>query len=195
MKSKLLSSRNRIHLQLHDYTQKIALNNSSQKVRILYKNPDKPLLLWVDGGILDFCCSDAGKYLDHYTDIFVVAYWQPELKAFNSVNQVLKCLFNISHKLKSQFFMNKIYLLGHSFGTLFTLPAVKMYPKLYYSYLAVGQYINLLKNYQAFHKEILKNLNNKYSISAYILKKYETVTYKNLCQYDRFIRINGLLNA
>ena len=115
MKSKLLSSRNRIHLQLHDYTQKIALNNSSQKVRILYKNPDKPLLLWVDGGILDFCCSDAGKYLDHYTDIFVVAYWQPELKAFNSVNQVLKCLFTLNKSSLIYYinFMMLIVLIEH----------------------------------------------------------------------------------
>jgi len=59
-----------------------------------------------------------------------------------TLEQFISDAHELTQYLKKRFHKRKIYLLGHSWGTLFGILLVQKYPQDYYAYIGVSQVVN-----------------------------------------------------
>jgi pimeloyl-ACP methyl ester carboxylesterase len=134
----------------------LTINGVKQWVLIQSNDTTKPVLLILHGGPgYAFLPLFHGfnKGLENH---FIVVNWDqrgagrsysPKIPASSmTLRQLLADLEEVTRYLKKRFHRKKIYLLGHSFGTVLGLSAVKKHPENYHAYIAVGQVVGPIPN-------------------------------------------------
>ena len=127
----------------------VEVNGTKLGMLILAKDSTKPVLLFLGGG------PAIPEYLlekDHPSGLeqeFVVCYlsyrgtslsYDPNVDPTSmTIEQYIDDVLEITNYLRERFGRDKIYLLGHSFGTYVGINTVARYPELYYSYIAMAQ--------------------------------------------------------
>lgn len=119
---------------------------------ILSKDSDNPVLLVCGGGpgIPQYLMeSMLGSPL---TDVFTVCYWDYRgtgLSYSNAISSVGMTTENfigdtlrMTDYLADRFGKNKIYIMGHSFGTYIALKTVQAHPEKYVCYIAMAQIVS-----------------------------------------------------
>ncbi len=145
---------------------KIKIGGVEQWVLIRSENPSNPVLLFLHGGpgtsempLLRHYNKDLEKY---YT---VVMWDQRGAGKSNhgsipdesfSLNQILDDTHEITQYLKKRFTQPKIFLVGHSWGSILGIITIKKYPEDYYAYVGIGQVVNAKKNLQLSYDTINK---------------------------------------
>lgn len=135
---------------------KVEINGIDQGLIIKGKDINKPVLLIVHGGPgLPFYFL-TNLYETSLEDEFVVCYWDQrgtglsyqkdmDIKMMNT-EQFISDTIEVTKYLKSRFNQEKIYLLGHSWGTYLGLMAVKREPEHYHAYIAMSQVVNQVES-------------------------------------------------
>ena len=87
---------------------------------------------------------------------FIMVYWDERgagksyspfiNKDTMNINQLVDDTIALSKYLKNRFGKSKIFLLGHSFGSIIGAKAAFKNPELYYAYIGEGQMINVKEN-------------------------------------------------
>ena len=72
------------------------------------------------------------------------------------VDQFVKDTAELSRYLLKRFHKKKLYLMGHSWGTLLGVLAVTWYPELYYAYGGIGQFVEGKENEEIGHRYALE---------------------------------------
>lgn len=119
---------------------------------ILSKDSDNPVLLVCGGGpgIPQYLMES--MYRSPLTDLFTVCYWDywgtglsyrdgisaDEMTSDRFIADAL-CMTDY---LAGRFGKNKIYIMGHSFGTYIALKTVQLHPERYVCYIAMAQIVN-----------------------------------------------------
>jgi len=130
------------------------LEGTRQSLIIKSKDSLNPILLYVHGGPGSpefFFIEHFGSQIDQ---IFTVCYWE-QLGAGKSYNPGIDPeLMSLDHfvedgaavsgYLKQRFGTEKIFLLGHSWGSMLGSYMAARYPDLYYAYFGIGQVANQL---------------------------------------------------
>ncbi len=130
----------------------VDVNGTSLGMVITAKDATKPVLLFLGGG------PGIPQYLLEYmypTGIeneFVVCYleyrgtslsYQPGMPADDlTIEQYVSDVAEVTHYLRKRFGQEKIYLIGHSFGTYVALNTVGKHPELYHAYIAMSQMVD-----------------------------------------------------
>lgn len=86
-----------------------------------------------------------------------------------TINQFVADTLELSHYLCKYFEQDKIYLLGHSWGTMIGLLAIYKEPSLFMRYFGVAQVVNYLSAEKLSYKKILEkaiSTNNQKAIKA-----------------------------
>lgn len=130
----------------------VEINGIEQGMIIKGVNIDKPVLLIVHGGpgLSDYFLSKI--YDTGLENEFVVCYWEQrgtglsfhndmDKKMFNT-EQFIKDTIEVTQYLRQRFNQDKIFILGHSWGTYLGLMAAKREPELYVAYIAMSQIVN-----------------------------------------------------
>lgn len=134
----------------------LEINGVDQWIQIQTNDCSQPVLLILHGGpgyaIMPLFHLRNAVLEDH----FIVVNWDQRGagRSFSSkiprksmtFNQFLADLDVLTTYLKQRFERQKIYLLGHSWGTMLGMTAAKMHPKDYYAYIGVGQVISPIAN-------------------------------------------------
>jgi len=127
----------------------VTLGNTKQSVIIRGEDRSNPVLLLVHGGP-----GSAETPLFRYYNAaleknFVVVYWDQRAcgKSYTErdataplcVQMFVQDLCDLAKYLKEVLGKEKIYLLGHSWGTLLGIFAVSQHPELFHAYVGTGQ--------------------------------------------------------
>jgi pimeloyl-ACP methyl ester carboxylesterase len=135
---------------------RIRINGLEQGMFIRGEDPDKPVLLFVHGGP-----GMPEHFLDrtHPTGLekdFVVCWWEqrgagmsfsPDIPpASMTVEQLLSDTVAVTDYLRERFGKEKIYLVGHSWGSFLGIQVARRAPDRYFAYIGMGQVSYQLKS-------------------------------------------------
>ncbi|MGE0821229.1 MAG: alpha/beta fold hydrolase [Candidatus Binatia bacterium] len=137
---------------------RIPLGGIMQSLLVQGQDETKPVLLFLHGGpgvpIIPFVRDfDATGTLQQH---FVIAYWD-QRGAGNSyhadippesmnIEQFLADTYELVEILRDRFQTPKIYLVGHSWGSILGILTVARHPELFHAYVGIGQAVDLEKN-------------------------------------------------
>ena len=84
-------------------------------------------------------------------------------------------IYTLSLILLKRFGHKKLYLLGHSWGSVLGINFVKRYPELIHTYIGCGQVVNMRKSLKIAHEFAVQR--NKEKQNKKILAKLKTIDY------------------
>lgn len=147
-----------------DQLEKIDLGGVEQWILIRGHQADAEVLLFVHGGPgvpnMPFCHLNAALERK-----FVVVQWDQRGagKSFASdvppdsmrIDQFVSDARELSELLAARFDKEKIYLLGHSWGSVIGAKAASRFPELYHAYIGVSQVTNVMETQEILYRETL----------------------------------------
>ena len=165
------------------------------------ENPKNPVILYLHGGpgtpLLQFISYlEKNERLEKY---FTVCYWDQRGSGMTyskstdpatmTVNQMVEDTREVTEYLKSRFGQDKIYLIGHSWGSYLGLKTIEKYPENYLAYIGIGQVSNQTESERLAHQYMLKqakDINDKKVVEK--LEKYNPYA-DDFPQYDYLLKI------
>jgi len=122
------------------------------------ENQENPVILFLHGGpgcpeLALFYPYETSESLSKY---FTVCYWDQRgagMSFSNSIDpatmtleQLVEDTRQITEYLKQRFKKEKIYLMGHSWGSFLGIKTIEKYPSNYLAYIGIGQVTNQLES-------------------------------------------------
>lgn len=139
-----------------DTNETILIGGIKQYISIKGKDDSLPLLLFLHGGPGGSVMNYAHKFTHKLQERFVVIQWDQretgKTRQLNTSPAPLTLLIfqNDTHELietlLKRFQHEKLYLVGHSWGTALGFYIAGKYPELLYAYIPIGPMINQLKS-------------------------------------------------
>lgn len=129
--------------------QYLEINNTKQYVLIRGKDINNPVLLFLHGGPGASATALLRKFNSELEDHFTVVYWDQRNagKSYNKktpaeeikVAKYIQDVDTLTAYLKNRFNVDKIFLLGHSWGSRLGMYAIQKNPEDYIAYVGIGQ--------------------------------------------------------
>lgn len=131
----------------------IDVNGDRQHIHIRSNRPDGDVLLFVHGGpgVCDrsWVMPDQSRYL---ADSCVMVCWDQRMagksyRAANAdkemtINQQVEDMHAVVNYLRNRFHKEKIYFVGHSWGSILGVCYLTKYPETIQAYVGMGQFVN-----------------------------------------------------
>jgi len=131
----------------------IDVNGSKQGMFIRGENPNNPVVLYLHGGpgtpmlqFISYLEKEKDERLEKY---FTVCYWDQRGSGMSykrstdpltlTVDQMVEDTREVTEYLKKRFGQEKIYLIGHSWGSYLGVKTIEIYPDNYLAYIGIGQ--------------------------------------------------------
>ncbi|MCR1838918.1 alpha/beta fold hydrolase [Murimonas intestini] len=136
----------------------IEVNGIKQGMFIRGENIQNPIILYLHGGpgtpMLQFITYlEKEERLEKY---FTVCYWDQRGSGMTynkstdpstmTVSQMVEDTRAVTEYVKSRFGQNKIYLIGHSWGSYLGVKTIEKYPENYLAYIGIGQVTNQVES-------------------------------------------------
>ena len=165
----------------------VEINGVKQGMFIKGKNINNQVLLFVHGGPLmpEYFLND--KYPTGLEEYFTICWWeQPGVglsyssdisKEDLTLNAIIEDTIAVTNFLREKFDKDKIYLLGHSWGSFVAIQAAYIRPELYNAYIGMGQITNQKESEKIAYKYMIdeySKLGNKKMVNK--LKEYSIDT-------------------
>ena len=80
------------------------------------------------------------------------------------LDQLLDDTYEITQYLKNRFNQQKIFLAGHSFGSVLGIQAIKAHPEDFYAYVGIGQVVDMKRNIESSYQLCIDLANSKGNI-------------------------------
>ncbi|MBI4671715.1 MAG: alpha/beta hydrolase [Chloroflexi bacterium] len=136
--------------------ERIKLGGVEQWILIRGQDVSKPVLLFLHGGPGAGAIGSFRHNAQALEEHFVVVVWDqrgagksyPSLEPNSAMNiaQFVSDTHELTEMLKQRFKQDKIFLVGHSWGSIIGLLAAQERPQSYYAYVGVGQIVNMVEN-------------------------------------------------
>ena len=127
----------------------VNINGVDQWIYYMGSDTSKPVILFLHGGPGTTETPFLEKYNHNLKEHFVVACWEQRGagKSYHkgipdssmSMAQFILDAHTVTQYIKAKFNRSKIYLMGHSWGTLLGIRTIKAYPQDYSAYFAIAQ--------------------------------------------------------
>ncbi len=125
------------------------INNTKQYVLIRGKDKNNPVLLFLHGGPGASATALLRKFNSELENHFTVVYWDQRNagKSYNKktpkeeikVSKYVEDVDTLVSFLKNKFQVDKIFLIGHSWGSRLGLYAIQKNPENFIAYIGIGQ--------------------------------------------------------
>ncbi len=127
----------------------VSINGTEQGMFIRGRDARKPVLLFLHGGpgMPEYFMFD--KYETGLEDHFVVCYWEQRGAGLSyhpgeaaqdiTVEQLVRDTASVAQYLRERFGRQKVYLMGHSWGSFIGIQSAASNPELYEAYIGVSQ--------------------------------------------------------
>lgn len=130
------------------------------------KTPDTPVLLYLHGGPGSVESLFAYELDEAWGDLFTHVHWDQrgagktlrrnkKLGMPETVEQMLDDLHGIIGHLQQKYQIEKVVLLGHSWGSVLGSLYVLQHPEYVSAYIGVGQVISIMENERTAYREVL----------------------------------------
>ena len=137
---------------------RVDINGVEQGMFIRSRSTENPVLLFVHGGPGMPMYWLTRRYPTGLDDHFTVVWWEqrgaglsydPSLTANDmTAEQFVDDTLEVSRYLIDRFDRDKIYLMGHSWGSYIGIQAAARAPELYHAYIGVGQLTHQIESEQ-----------------------------------------------
>ena len=182
-----------------DSLEGLMINGVKQWVYIRSKNKNNPVLLFLHGGPGFPGIAAAQAYQSELENKFTVVQWDqrgagksysPAIpKESMNINQLLSDLHELVSYLNNSFGCQKIYLMGHSWGAMLGMLAVKKHPELFHCFISVGQSVNCdmaHKSRYNFYMQQVKESNDLIKI-----QEVEYTKRNSMLSYEYVVKSGG----
>jgi pimeloyl-ACP methyl ester carboxylesterase len=134
----------------------VPVNGVQQGMVIRGEDASNPVLLWVHGGpgMPDYPLTQ--QYPTDLEDLFTVVWWDQRGAALSydseippdtmTIEQFVDDTLAVSDYLRERFNQDRIYILGHSWGSLIAVQAAARSPERYKAYLGMAQAVYQLES-------------------------------------------------
>jgi len=136
--------------------EKVLIGGVKQSICIRGNNINNPVLLVVHGGPGDAAMPIMNKINRNLEQDFIVVNWDQRGagKSFYkykkdsdiSIDTFVCDIHEITCYLLDRLGKEKVFILGHSWGSVLAIKAVQRHPELYYAYIGVGQVVDMVAN-------------------------------------------------
>lgn len=136
----------------------VELGGLEQWILLQGGDTSNPVLLVLHGGpgyVMMPLFHEINSELEHY---FTVVNWDqrgagksyaPQISESSmTLEQFVSDAHELTQYLKGRFNQDKIYIVGHSFGTVLGIHLIDAYPEDYWGYVGVGQVVDIIENEQ-----------------------------------------------
>ena len=161
--------------------EKVRLGNTEQWLIIRGEDVNKPVLLFLSGGPGGSEAARVLRFNKALEKDFVVVIWEQRGcgKSFPSfrpvsdltMEQYTSDIVALSEMLRKRFDEEKIYLLGHSWGTIIGVRAVQERPDLFHAYIGSAQMVDVRETDQLIYQMVLEH--SRKSGDGQFVKKLE----------------------
>ncbi|MEJ8751488.1 alpha/beta hydrolase [Lagierella sp. ICN-221743] len=144
----------------------IDINGSKQWINIYGKNKNNPVLLYLHGGPGSSTSEIDYAFTRKWSDIYTVVTWDQRNcgKSYNKAQDQIELTKEmlledgkeITEFIISHMGVDKISILGHSWGSIYGANLVLEYPKYYDLFIGCGQLVDIVENEEAFKSEAIK---------------------------------------
>lgn len=151
--------------------EKISIGGIEQWILIRGKNVSNPILLWLHGGPGASQIPVARYFNGDLEKDYVVVNWDQRGAGksnppdFDENTLTFQQFIDDGHELtlylKERFDQKKIYLLGHSWGTMPGIKLAQAYPQDYYAYIGVSQVVDPTASQEVSHAWLLAQIKNR----------------------------------
>lgn len=134
----------------------VDINGVQQGMVVRGMDVANPVLLVVHGGpgMPDYFLTE--KYPPELEDLFTVVWWDQRGTALSydrhipaasmTIEQFISDTLTVTDCLRHRFHQDKIFLLGHSWGSFIGIHAAARSPQRYHAYLGMGQMVSQLES-------------------------------------------------
>ncbi|MCT2531892.1 alpha/beta hydrolase [SAR92 clade bacterium H231] len=156
-----------------DELKPIKIGGVDQWCHIRGRNRSNPILLYLHGGpggaIIGGTLSASTR---PWEDYFTLVFWDQRQcgKSYYpaddednplTVNQLINDTCELIKHLRHKFSQEKIFVLGHSWGSVLGMHALKRYPDWIHAYIGVGQVVNTIEAERKILKRLLNHATDK----------------------------------
>lgn len=144
----------------------VEINETKQWINIYGKNKNNPVLLYLHGGPGSSTSEIDYAFTRKWADIFTVVTWDQRNcgksynKSQNNITLTKDMLMEdgkeMTEFIRSYLGVDKITLLGHSWGSIYGANLVLAYPDCYNLFIGCGQLVDIVGNEETFKKEAIK---------------------------------------
>lgn len=151
-----------------DSMEKVEIGGIRQWIHIRGRDRRNPILLYLHGGPGTPMMPFAYKFQAYLEGAFTVVEWDQRGagKTYfenDSKSETAKIGYDrmradaveMVNLLRRRFDQPKIFLIGHSWGSMLGLPLVHAHPELFYAYVGTGQVINARENERTGYEHVL----------------------------------------
>lgn len=136
--------------------EKVDLGGVKQTILITGNDTSKPILLMLHGGPGFPELPFFRTYNKELDNDYIMVNWDQRGAGLSyskdipastmTIEQMVSDAHDLVTLLKKRFHRDKIFVLGHSWGTCLGLFLVHSYPEDFYGYISVGQLVNMVQN-------------------------------------------------
>ena len=147
----------------------VKINGVNMGMIIKSENVSNPVLLFVHGGpgMPEYFLTET--YPTGLEKYFTVVWWDQRgaglsyssdiSKKTMTTKQFVSDTIEVTNYLRERFRQDKLYLMGHSWGSYIAIQAAAKSPKLYYAYIGVGQISNQMESEKIAYEYMIKYYN------------------------------------
>ena len=150
--------------------EKIKLGGQDQWILIRGADATKPVILFLHGGPGTADMTLLKRYSAELEKHFVVVSWDQRGagKSFSAIHpkssmkisQFVSDVRELAKMLCQRFNKEKIFLVGHSWGSVLGILTVQKYPDLFHAYIGMGQIANMVENERFTYEWTLEQARN-----------------------------------
>lgn len=135
------------------------------------KNPNNPVLLFLHGGPGSLEIAFSQKYPTGLEQLFTVCWWEqrgvgisysPKITTQEmTLENMLSDTIEVTQYLRNRFGKEKIYIMGHSWGSLLGVLTVQKHPELFHAYIGIRQVARQDKSERLAYSYMLKEFHKR----------------------------------
>jgi pimeloyl-ACP methyl ester carboxylesterase len=147
----------------------IPIADTKQWISVRGRDRSNPILLMIHGGPASPEIPSSWAFQDGWEDFFTVVQWDqrgsgktflgndPEKIAPTlTLDRITEDAAEVVRYLRSHYQKDKVFVLGHSWGSLVGLSLAKRHPEMLYAYVGMGQIVNGRANEVASYAQTLR---------------------------------------
>jgi pimeloyl-ACP methyl ester carboxylesterase len=145
--------------------EEIELGGVPQWLLVRGKDRSKPVLLYLHGGPGSAFIPFARQFSSRLEENFVVVHWDQRGAGKScsdavpdetlNLEQYLADTHELVLALRKRFGVEKIFLVGHSWGSVLGVLTVQRHPELFHAYVGLGQVVNMRRNEEISYRYVV----------------------------------------